>query len=281
MLLNFLTITVKDHSPEHLGRLEKLRATYKAKKEAKEAEEAEERNRQYLIVSIDLGCTYTGIAFIATIHQRPQVQVMNEWPNGDRMAKVATRIAYADENGTLQENAYGYKVSPGLKSYSWFKLHFDRNTPETEFDDPRLRQSSGLGIGKLPPGKSVVDINADFLSFVYDQAFKFLSSRMGEIMVQETPMKFFLTTPALWSFEARAKTREAATRAGFGMRRNSARVEDQLYVIDEPEAAAIAAIKTTIDQLPGANPFEVSATISLKHAEYNHFISGRSRYHSC
>lgn len=77
--------------------------------------------------------------------------------------------------------------------------------------------------------------------------------------MQETPIKFFLTTPALWSNEARTMTREAATRAGFGTRTKSIGVEDILAIIDEPEAAAIAAIKGTLDQLPGANSFNVSS----------------------
>lgn len=76
-------------------------------------------------------------------------------------------------------------------------------------------------------------------------------------------MKFFLTTPALfWSLKARAKTRVAATRARFDTRSNSAGVMDQLQMIDELEAGAIAAIKTTLDQFPGANSFKVN-TISL------------------
>jgi hypothetical protein len=106
----------------------------------------------------------------------------------------------------------------------------------------------------------VVDVTADFLKLVYKQAFTFLESHMGEYMVQETPIKFLLTPPALWSVKARALARTAATRAGFGKRTNTADVDDELLIIDEPEAAAIAAIKTTVEQLPQANCFEVCTT---------------------
>jgi hypothetical protein len=173
------------------------------------------------------------------------------------MEKVPTRIAYKTENQDFQTDVYGYDVRPGLVGYAWFKLHLDKNTKETKFDDPHLYKSVGLGIGKLPPGVSAVDINADYLSFVYREAIAFINNRIGAQMVREIPIHFHLTTPALWSLEARSHTREAATRAGFGTRCNTIGIQDQLHMIDEPEAAAIAAITTTLGELPSINPFKV------------------------
>ncbi|KAF3480439.1 heat shock 70 kDa protein 12A [Arthroderma uncinatum] len=51
-------------------------------------------------------------------------------------------------------------------------------------------------------------------------------------------MEFWFTMPAIWSDKAQHATREAAKRAGFGSRPG-----DEIYMISEPEAAAIAALK--------------------------------------
>lgn len=178
LLHEFLIATFDIDSPESIARLEKRRAAEKARKAAREAQKAEERKQQHLVVAVDLGCTYSGIAFIASIHQGGQVQVMNEWPAGDRMGKVPTRIAYANENAK-PNNLHGYEITAGLKSYAWFKHQFDKNTKETEFDDPYLRKSSGLGIGRLPPGKSVVGVNADFLLFFICRSIQILEHPYG------------------------------------------------------------------------------------------------------
>ena len=89
------------------------------------------------------------------------------------------------------------------------------------------------------------------------ETFAFLERRMGEETLEETPIKYFLTTPAMWSFRSRELTRKAALKAGIAGRTNSMGITDKLFIVDEPEAAAIAAIKTSRDLLPGSNPFKV------------------------
>ena len=75
-------------------------------------------------------------------------------------------------------------------------------------------------------------------------------------MVRETPCHFQLTLPSTWGLEARKLTREAAELAGLGTRICSD-VADKLSMVDEPEAAAISAIKSTLEGFPQKNPFEV------------------------
>ena len=209
-------------------------------------------------LSGEIELTYDqGVAFVGVGSTGNEVEVVNEWPKGGREEKVPTRIAYEADDSKLSQDAHGYKIPAGIKSYGWFKLHLDKKTEPTDFDDPRLATELGLGIGALPQHKSAVDVTVDYLRFVVKETFAFLERRMGKETLQETPIKYFLTTPALWSFRSRELTRKAALEAGIGDTINSLGVMDKLFIVDEPEAAAIAAVKTSLDRRPGSNPFKV------------------------
>ncbi|TVY15152.1 Heat shock protein [Lachnellula arida] len=54
-----------------------------------------------------------------------------------------------------------------------------------------------------------------------------------------TPMECWITLPAIWSDEAKDATLAAAKKAGFGNREG-----DEVFTIAEPEAAAIATLKS-------------------------------------
>ncbi len=201
-----------------------------------------------------------GVAYVATNIGSRDVTVIKQWSGGrrqnDLLSKVPSRFAYAAENKDLTEDCWGYQVQPGMKSYSWFKLLLDNDTDATEYDDPLLRESAAQGMMDLPLGKSAKDLTADFLARIYKHTQWFLGEIIGKGMVKETPCHYKLTLPAIWSLEARKITREAAELAGFGTR-HYGEVSDKLTMIDEPEAAAICAIKSTLEGFPEKNPFEV------------------------
>jgi molecular chaperone DnaK (HSP70) len=237
---------------------------------------AEAKSRQWLVVGLDFGTTFTvsrfswirkllnnskGIAYIATKSTGSgDAQVIKQWSGGGRQSdlleKCPSRYAYASENKTLTEDAWGYQVQAGMRSYSWFKLLLDEDTDATEYDDPLLRQSAGQDMTDLPPGKTPKELAADYLKKIYKHAQFSLGEVIGNGMVRETPCHYKLTLPATWSHQARERTREAAELAGFGTR-ICGDFQDKLSMIDEPEAAAIYAIKSTIDTFPDKNPFEV------------------------
>ena len=212
------------------------------------------KKRQVIIVGIDFGTTYSGIAYVCTVDKHGDVQVLNEYSGGqlqsDVLEKVPTRLAYPFENGGKE--AWGYQVKPGMVSYSWFKLMLDEETDLAEYDDPLLRQSAAMGFNKLPPGKDQKDVTADFLRYLYNHVMGKLTALLEQAIFDETPIHFHFTLPATWSPKARNLTREAAEIAGFGQRPG-----DKFFMLDEPEAAAIAAMKATIDAFPENNHFEV------------------------
>ena len=120
---------------------------------------------------------------------------------------------------------------------SWFKLKLDR-TAATRFDDPGLRESEGPGYLRLPRGKSARDVCTDYLKEIYKFTMSILEQRLSEGIIRVTPIEFWFTVPAMWSDAAKNDTMTAAKAAGFGVRPH-----DNIYLIPEPEAAAISTLK--------------------------------------
>jgi molecular chaperone DnaK (HSP70) len=146
-----------------------------------------------------------------------------------------------------------------MVAHSWTKLLLDRGTPLTQFDDA-LEEVAGMGIFKQPPGKSAIQVVADYLSKVYNHILQAIAKQITEATLQITPLEFWFTVPAIWSDEAKHATLQAAHIAGFGTRPGN--VEDKINLITEPEAAAIAALrKTTTDgmgpSVKVSSPFKI------------------------
>lgn len=119
----------------------------------------------------------------------------------------------------------------------------DKNTVGREYDDPYLQFAIDEGILHIPEGKDFSktpqDVCADFLSKVYLHMLEKISDQIGEEFLRSTPMDCWLTVPAVWSDKAQDLTMAAAKAAGFG-----SRAGDNIYIIPEPEAAAIATFKS-------------------------------------
>lgn len=134
----------------------------------------------------------------------------------------------------------------------WFKLLLDAKTQMGDFGDPLLERSTGSALMQLPNGKTSLEVTMDFLSKIYDHVFECLQGVIGKMAVEHTSIRFVITLPATWSLAARQATRQAAREAGFGSRER-----DDVVLIDEPEAAAVCAIKYTV-ATSKSSPFQVS-----------------------
>lgn len=168
--------------------------------------------------------------------------LISSWPGPTRdtetVLKTPSRIAYKADNPRVSKQRWGYQVEPGMIAYSWTKLLLDENTPLTKYDDATLDDSSGAGILKLPKGKTAVDVVSNYLSEVYKHILRTIAKQITDEALSVTPLEFWFTVPAIWSDQAQSATRTAAQRAGFG-----SRIGDHIFMISEPEAAAIAALK--------------------------------------
>lgn len=158
---------------------------------------------------------------------------------------MPTRIAYARENQhkKLRVDTWGCAVRPDMVSCSWTKLLLDINAIGREHDDPYLQYAIDEGVLHIPQGrdfsKTPQEVCADFLSKVYLHMLEKITDQIGEQFLTSTPMDCWLTVPAVWSDKAQEMTLEAAKTAGFG-----SRAGDNIFIIPEPEAAAIATFKT-------------------------------------
>ncbi|EEP81902.1 conserved hypothetical protein [Uncinocarpus reesii 1704] len=198
-----------------------------------------------IIVGVDYGTTYTGVGFVTTAKNHiDDIVVITSWPGTGRHSetvfKVPSRLAYPSENYRIQDVKWGFQVESGMTSYSWTKLLLDNNASRAEYDDETLtiQEAAGMPILRLPAGKSATDVVADFLTTIYKHTMGILEKQISEETLSITPLEFWFTMPAIWSDEAQDAIREAAKRAGF-----ASRPGDQLFMIAEPEAAAIAALK--------------------------------------
>jgi molecular chaperone DnaK (HSP70) len=225
--------------------------------------------RHKLSVGIDYGTTFSGIAFITSQHSDVKdIEVVSDWPDGAKateyLEKVPSQIAYASENTNwkpaLDDDRWGYGVEAGMRSYCWTKLLLDQNTFATDYDDPSLREAAGGAGLQLPPGKTAVDVVAAYLSPLYKHCMDRLERKLTKDLLNVTPIEFWFTMPAIWSDEAQHATRKAAMCAGFGTRSG-----DSVKMITEPEAAALAAFKTTKDKFDDLLVVRLAAHHGITH----------------
>lgn len=93
----------------------------------------------------------------------------------------------------------------------------------------------------LPRGRTAQNVVEDYFRYLYKYVKRQLEKKIGPGVFEATPMDIYLTMPAIWSDQAQLATREAAKAGGF-----ASRPYDSIYMIAEPEAAAISAIKPHI-----------------------------------
>ena len=98
-----------------------------------------------------------------------------------------------------------------------------------------------INLPSLPPGKSAIDVAADYLFKLRGATRAHLRKTLGEVFNREEHnIHYFLTVPAIWNDAAKAGTRAAAIQAGFLRDEN----DNRLTLITEPEAAAMYCSKT-------------------------------------
>ncbi|KPM42135.1 hypothetical protein AK830_g4382 [Neonectria ditissima] len=226
------------------------------------------RPRARLIVGIDYGTTYSGISFaMSTALDFRDIHPWTAYPGSSSHSsghceKAPTLVAFASENDELDEDAWGYQVEPGMKTYAWTKLLLDSPSLPTEYDDPSLKGSTIPGMVKLPPGRTAKHIVTAYLRGIHDMYQAAVAEKFGKHYLKDLPVNFWLTVPATWSDEAKQVTKDAALDAGF-----ASRPGDYIRLIPEPEAAAHLALKLSVHQ--------VSDLVEASFSD-NHILEGSS-----
>ncbi|WPH04010.1 Hypothetical protein R9X50_00689400 [Acrodontium crateriforme] len=202
-----------------------------------------------LVVGIDFGTTYSGVA--AVYSATPEdVDIIKTWPGGNGITsdKVPTEIAYEepkvpatasaveDESETSsppsRQIRWGFQFKPEETRLRCIKLFLDRNQSLPHFVSP-LETAAQLRKCE----RTVMDAVSDYLIKIYEHTLETLTRRYGSSFMSTTKVEFVLTVPAVWSDAAKNATLQAAERAGMGRRH-------ELRLISEPEAAAVYTLKT-------------------------------------
>lgn len=195
-----------------------------------------------LIIGIDFGTTFSGVAFAFTTDGGVKEGIITEWPGAGNQSrnKVPTILYYDKEQnivgwglefaGALAPSGY---PKPGVQKIEWFKM--------------QLMQADGtyLKNDKLPPlpsGKTPIDVTADYLIQLRKALRIQLQKILGEAVYNrhEDSIHYYLTVPAIWNDAGKAATKRAAIQAGLVRAESDSRVT----LISEPEAAAMFCSKT-------------------------------------
>ncbi|KAK9451646.1 uncharacterized protein V1518DRAFT_409146 [Limtongia smithiae] len=193
-----------------------------------------------LIVGIDFGTTYSGVAYVLATGQNIdnlKPNNISEWIGQGNMSqsKIET-VLYYDSDGNVVGwsldsddcmNGAG-KLKPGIYKAEWFKMHLQADSVNTYVHTGDLP--------KLPPNKTALDVASDYLTLLHKAIDAELLKRLSGVYEREkNNIRYFLTVPAIWNDAGKNLTRQAAVRAGFVDDINDRR----LKLITEPEAAAV------------------------------------------
>ncbi|TVY38304.1 Heat shock 70 kDa protein 12B [Lachnellula occidentalis] len=183
-----------------------------------------------LIVALDFGTTFSGIAYAFANGDKPEVVSIMDWPGleGFKQPKIPTLISY-DENGDFTWGGQKHKsdVVQGVK------LLLDPDQPRPLYL-PESTAKSDLKRLDKPPVKVV----ADFIGAMYQHSMSKIESAVPAQYLTMCQKQFVLTVPAVWSDKAKDTTLQAAKEAGL----------HPVTMIKEPEAAAMYTLHTLQDR---------------------------------
>ncbi|KAI1107360.1 actin-like ATPase domain-containing protein [Jackrogersella minutella] len=189
-----------------------------------------------LIVGVDFGTTYSGVAAVYT-STPDDVEIIKTWPGGNGITsdKVPTEILYDFPPNappdTKPNVKWGFQFKPEESRLRCIKLFLDRSQKLPFYVSP---QETATQLKKY--NKTVVDAVSDYLTEIYKHTMDTLTRRYGESFMASTNVDFVLTCPAVWSDAAKNTTLQAAERAGMGL-------QADIQMVSEPEAAAVYTLK--------------------------------------
>ncbi|OTA86924.1 hypothetical protein M434DRAFT_376058 [Hypoxylon sp. CO27-5] len=188
-------------------------------------------NNRIIVVGIDFGTTFSGIAWAETEGRGQQVLVQ-EWPasrmntGGIPSPKVPTQLRYLNN----EHFEWGYQIpydTQPQEILSLFKLGLEPNKFRSSID----------AIGKTLNFENVDQKITHYLTGLFSHFQEVIRGQISKDVFQNIPVHFVLTVPAIWSEKAKQRTIEAFERVP------SLPKDHLTTLLSEPEAAAIAALR--------------------------------------
>lgn len=210
-------------------------------------------SRTKLVIGIDFGTTYTGVAYSHTSDDnisnitdwtleqiRDKIIAIKQWPNADPLypEKAPTVLAY--QNGTPIAWGGSVKQSHSVR-VAHFKLGLQESVSQHYSSSTTIRGALSILSGFLSdhkwrhpdlPSMQPVDFAVDYLKAIREYVLEVaLTRHLGQDFLRKQPIQYVITVPAIWSDKAKDLTRKAATGAGIP--------DNDLFLVSEPEAAAL------------------------------------------
>ncbi|KAK4182907.1 hypothetical protein QBC35DRAFT_419950 [Podospora australis] len=182
-------------------------------------------SNEKLIIALDFGTTYSGIAYCFASQRDPKVVSIVDWPGaeGQTAPKIPTLINYPDPNDNTKFS-WGASVSKLQNNIVGVKLCLDPSQEKPEYLRDGLVPRT---LQQLP--KEPVDVAADFIGAIYKHALSEIQEVVPDDYFSICQKQFVLSVPAVWSDAAKNATMQAAKTAGIF----------PVTLIKEPEAAAL------------------------------------------
>ncbi|KAN0071918.1 hypothetical protein V8E54_009647 [Elaphomyces granulatus] len=224
-------------------------------------------SRLRLVIAIDYGTTYTGIAFatpIGNIAYLNEIDMINI--SGDEMSfdeRIPSVISYSPAS-EMQERQWGSSLSSNAVAIVDTKLELELQDSSGELD-LILKALDGMhnlnfqyirDYQGLPPYpyKRPEEIVGDFLAKVFDAFLEGMTTRLDQGFPQELrdqlSVDIVVPIPAGWSYRAKNSIFRALTRAGFNQNTFPNLID--MLLVSEPEAAAIYTARY-LKELDGAD----------------------------
>ncbi|KAH7139869.1 Hsp70 family protein-like protein [Dactylonectria estremocensis] len=198
--------------------------------------------QEKVIIALDFGTTFSGIAFCFADQAEPSVTSIQNWPGaeGRSAPKVPTLINYDPSD----KNTFTWGASIGWMNQSesvvGVKLLLD---PSQQMPHYLKITNVKRDIKKLP--KPPVHIACDYIGAMYKHALSEMTKAVTADYLAICQKQFVLSVPAVWSDAAKNATLMAAKMAGL----------HPVSLIKEPEAAALYTLQSLNFSLKEGNVF--------------------------
>jgi molecular chaperone DnaK (HSP70) len=170
-----------------------------------------EDSESQLIIGLDFGTTFSGIAYIFTEQKRPDPEAVTDWPGtaGLKVPKTPTLIDYDVKD--RKSFTWGSKVNPTSKGkLEGIKLLLDPDQPVPLYVPASNTKKELQKLGKPP-----LDVASDYLGALYKHALENINASYPKDFVEMQQKKFVLTVPAVWSDKAKDLTLKVCCFAGI------------------------------------------------------------------
>ena len=171
---------------------------------------ADDGDENKLVIGLDFGTTYSGVAYLFTGTEKPEPIPITEWPGvpGANKPKVPTLIRY--DNSPNKPFTWGYELENSLdvNKIVGIKLLLDPDHPK-----PLYVPQSNTKAELQRLGKSAVDVAADYIAAIYKHALSKIEAAWPEDYIKRLPKKFVLSVPAVWSDKAKDSTMQVSSLA--------------------------------------------------------------------